>query len=98
MVPVANDSATSSTLTGAGPPSPRPPAPASLGRVTKTRSRGQHQDLQIEPQGPVLDVVVVPLRPVGERRLAAQTLHLRPARDPGPDAVAVGVAVDRPVE
>src|SRR5205807_6443412 len=45
-------------------------------------------------EGPVLDVVVVPLDPVRERGLAAKPVHLRPARDPRLHAVAVLVAAD----
>src|SRR3954451_13711766 len=42
-----------------------------LGGV-EDRAERHHEDLQVEPEGPVLDVVVVPLDPVGERGLAAQ--------------------------
>src|SRR4051795_11213137 len=52
------------------------------------------QDLDVEPERPVLDVVVVPLDAVAERGLAAQAVNLGPAGDPGLDAVAVAVAVD----
>src|SRR5690349_8227197 len=57
------------------------------------QERHQH-DLHVEPDRPVLDVVVVPLDAVGERRLATQAVDLRPARDPGLDAETVAVAVD----
>src|SRR5215207_8815748 len=63
--------------------------------VAPQQSRDRHQDdLQVEPQRPVLDVVVVPLDAVVERRLPAQSLHLRPPGQAGLDAVAVAVAVD----
>ena len=35
------------------------------------RAHGEEQDLDVEPDRPVLDVVVVPLRAVGDRRLTA---------------------------
>src|SRR5579859_4477624 len=53
---------------------------------------GQDDDPQVEAQRPVLDVVVVPLDPVGDRGLAAQAVDLGPAGDPGFDPVAVLVA------
>src|SRR5690349_2692768 len=61
------------------------------------QERHQH-DLHVEPDRPVLDVVVVPLDAVLERRLAAETVHLRPAGDPRLDALAVAVAVDALLE
>ena len=54
----------------------------------------QREDPQVQPQRPVLDVVVVPLDAVGDRGLAAQAVDLGPAGDPGLDAVAVLVAGD----
>src|SRR5215218_3826746 len=80
----------------------RPPVTASgdlratsLGVVASEQRRDRHQDdLQVEPERPVLDVVVVPLDPVVERGLPAQPLHLRPAGQTGLDAMAVAVAVD----
>src|ERR687893_1569550 len=68
-----------------------------LGRL-EDGCHGEQQDLQVEPERPVLDVVVVPLDPVGQRRLAAQAVHLGPAGDPGPDAVAVLVAAHAALE
>ena len=44
------------------------------------------------------DVVVVPLHTLGKRGLTAQAVHLRPAGDSRPDAVAVVVADDVLVE
>ena len=59
-------------------------------RSTLSTAKTRHQqDLDVEPERPVLDVVVVPLDPVAERGLAAQAVHLRPAGDPRLDAVAV---------
>ena len=52
------------------------------------------QDLQVQPERPVLHVEVVELGPLGDRRLPPQPVHLRPAGDAGLDAVAVVVAVD----
>src|SRR5436305_764280 len=54
----------------------------------------ERQDPEVEPQRPVLDVVVVPLHPVGDRRLPAQAMDLGPTGDPGLDAVALLVACD----
>src|SRR5205823_4239023 len=54
---------------------------------------GHEHDLQVEPEREVLDVVVVPLRAVLDRGLAAQAVHLGPAGDPGLDAMPVGVAI-----
>src|SRR5918912_2127514 len=71
--------------------------PALLRRLEDGGHRHE-QDLQVEPEGPVLDVVVVPLDPVRERGLAAQAVDLRPPGDAGLDAVAVLVAADAPLE
>src|SRR5512133_1106558 len=49
----------------------------------RDREKGQQHDLDVEPQRPVLDVVVVPLDPVGERCLATEPVYLRPAGDAG---------------
>src|ERR1044072_250656 len=74
---------------------PRLAAARLLDVVAPEQRRDRHQDdLHVEQQRPVLDVVVVPLDAVLERRLAAQALHLRPAGEAGLDAVAVAVAVD----
>src|SRR5687767_8636318 len=58
----------------------------------------QQDDLEVEPGRPVLDVVVVPLDAVGQRRLATEAVDLGPARDAGLDAVAVLVPVDLALE
>ncbi len=63
-------------------------------RVAEQRDERQREDLQVQAERPVRDVVVVPLDALGERGLAAQAVHLRPARDAGLDAVAVAVADD----
>src|SRR3954471_250609 len=75
-----------------------------FGGLLRQREVAEHgperhqQDLDVEPERPVLDVVVVPLDAVGERGLAAQAVNLGPAGDPGLDAVAVAVAVDVALE
>src|SRR5215203_1518329 len=67
-------------------------------RRVRDRDERQQQNLEIEPERPVLDVVVVPLDPVREGCLAAQAVHLRPAGDTGLDSMAVAVAVDALLE
>src|ERR1044071_4888361 len=64
-----------------------------LGRPQDLEHR-HRQDLQIQPQRPVLDVVVVPLDAIAQRGLAAEAVDLGPAGDAGLDAVAVAVAAD----
>src|SRR3954453_13852387 len=71
---------------------------ADLLRRLEHRSDGHDEYLEIEPQGPVLDVEVVELDPVRQRRLPAQPVHLGPAGDPRLHAVAVLVAVDAALE
>src|SRR4051812_41013591 len=56
------------------------------------RDEGHQEDLEVEPQRPVVDVVVVELDAISDRTLASQALDLRQARDPGADAVTLGVA------
>src|SRR3982751_6345238 len=46
------------------------------------------QDLDVERQGPVLDVVEVVLDPLRKARVAAPAMDLRPPRDPRADAMA----------
>src|SRR5687767_8730028 len=58
------------------------------------RGEGHQEDLQVEPERPVLDVVVVPLDAVAQRRLAPQAVDLGPAGDARLDAMAVVVARD----
>src|SRR4051794_36158421 len=58
------------------------------------RRRRLQQYLQVEPVGPVLDVVVVPLDPITQRGLSAQAADLSEAREPRLDAVTIAVAVD----
>src|SRR3954470_24747977 len=77
-------------------PPPTTPLPTDQGSVEPIPAHGDdrhQQDLEVEPQSPVLDVVVVPLDALGERGLAPKPVHLRPPRDPRLDAVAVLVAV-----
>src|SRR4029079_19676124 len=61
-------------------------------------SNREEQILEFEPQRPILDVVVVPFRPVGDRRPPAEPVHLRPARDARFHPVAVAVATDAGLE
>src|SRR4051794_15814386 len=70
----------------------------SVEAIPKEGNDREQQDLEVEPQRPVVDVVVVPLDPVSERGAAAQAVHLRPAGDARLDAVAGVVAVDRLAE
>src|SRR4051794_11169775 len=61
-------------------------------------------DLGVEPERPVLDVEVVPLDPLAQRRVpeafraAPDPVHLRPAGDARLHAVPLVVAMDRPLE
>src|SRR3954468_11715657 len=64
-----------------------------LGAVERRGDRHQ-EDLEVEREGPVLDVVVVPLDPVAQGGLPAEPVHLRPSGDAGLDAVAVRIALD----
>src|ERR1035437_7489388 len=76
------------------PSSGRRAAPRRSLRVAEQRHDRQREDLQVERERPVGDVVVVPLDPLGQRGLPAQAVHLRPARDARPHAMAVAVADD----
>ena len=71
---------------------------ARLAEVPEQCRHGHQDDLEVEPRRAVLDVVVVPFDPVGDRGVAAQPLDLRPAGDPGLDPMAVRVAIDGLVE
>src|SRR5215213_1529724 len=73
----------------------RAASPRLLGAAREAGDRGERhqQDLEIQPEREVLDVVVVPLGSIGDRGLTAQTVHLRPPRDAGLDAVALVVAI-----
>src|SRR5436305_1105973 len=62
--------------------------------VTHNSSRRSEQNLHVEPWRPVLDVPVVPLDPIGDRRLPAQPVDLRPAGDTRLHAVPVLVAAE----
>src|SRR5204863_9778745 len=57
------------------------------------RGDRQQQDLQVEPEREVLDVVVVPLDAICDRRLPTQPMDLRPAGDAAFDTMAGVVAV-----
>src|SRR4051794_37649445 len=54
---------------------------------------GPHDDLDVEPERPVLDVVVVEARTVRDRGVAPQATHLGQTGQPGLHAVPVGVPV-----
>src|SRR3954462_14282730 len=69
----------------------RADAPALFGRLDD-RDKRHEEDLEVKAERPVLDVVVVELDAIGNRRLPPQALDLRQAGDSGPDAVALGVA------
>ncbi|MSS73735.1 MAG: glycosyltransferase family 1 protein [Candidatus Latescibacteria bacterium] len=58
----------------------------------------QEQDLQVEPEGPSLDVFEVVAGPLGDGRIPPQAVDLRPAGDAGPHPVASGVSGDLPLE
>src|SRR4051794_2343827 len=70
------------------------PSVAALLRGLEDRAERHHENLEVEPETPVLDVEVVPLGAVAQRGLAAEAVHLRPAGHARLDAVAVRVAVD----
>jgi len=57
---------------------------------------GQQQDLQIEPEGPVLDVINVVLDPLFQCAASAQAVHLRPAGHPRLDQMAWEIMGNRP--
>src|SRR5215210_5767815 len=100
-MPTTRVSSSSRTASGRGSPastcSPGP-EPSVRRAPGDDREHGQEQDLDVEPERPVLDVVVVPLDPVGEGRLAAEAVDLGPAGDPRLDAVPFRVAVDASLE
>src|SRR5690606_28098265 len=67
-----------------------PPAPesrktdASVGvRMPHAAEQREHDDLEIQPERPVLDVVEVVLDALLEVGIAAPAVHLGPAGDPG---------------
>src|SRR5687768_17974005 len=59
---------------------------------------GQPEDLEVEADGPVLDVIQVVLDPLLERGVAAPAVDLRPAGDAGLDLVAQHVLRDAVLE
>src|SRR5664280_64160 len=58
----------------------------------------QHENLQVEPEGPVLDVIDVVLDPPLQGAASAQTVHLRPAGHPRLDEMAREIMWNRPGE
>src|SRR2546427_5754822 len=60
-----------------------------IGIAMKQSAKDRHpEDVQIEPGGPVRDVVKVVLDALAERSVAAPAVDLGPAGDAGLDAVA----------
>src|SRR3954463_8602940 len=66
--------------------------------VEETLHDGQPDDLEIEPDRPVLDVVEVVLDALVERRVAAPAVHLRPAGHAGLHLVPQHVLRDAVLE
>src|SRR5437867_13217558 len=62
--------------------------------LAEAAEQGQDQDLDVEEQGPVLDVVEVELDALLDRGVAAPAVHLRPAGDAALHAVAAHVLGD----
>ena len=54
----------------------------------------QEHDLEVEPERPVLDVVVVPFDPIGEGGLASESVDLGPTGDSRLHTVPLVIAVD----
>ena len=77
----------------------RPGGSAPPGRQSVTRAgeegADREEDLEVEPEGPVLAMVVVPSDAVTHRSVTAHAAHLCPAGHPGPDTMAIVVAVER---
>src|SRR5207245_8920301 len=88
---------------------PRRSVPARDGRTGRVRAavsgsvcmavhehpaRGQQQDLDVQHQGPVLDVINIVDGAVGNRGIAPQVVDLSPAGDPRLDLVPFQVARD----
>src|SRR4029450_2165111 len=70
-------------------------APPSISMVlAEAVEQREDQDLQVEPQRPVLDVVEIELDALLDRGVAAPAVHLRPARHAALDAVAAHVLGD----
>src|ERR687892_1245365 len=67
-------------------------------RACEEGSDGEEEDLEVEGEGPVLDVVVVPFDAVTHRSVTAEAADLGPARHSGLDAMAVVVAVEARTE
>ena len=97
--PDARRSACTSRPAPAARPRRAPPGvggdEAAPAQPRQDRRDGEQEDLQVEPERPVLDVVVVPLDAVGERGLAAQ--RRGPAPSPsGPERPDGGRRSGRP--
>src|SRR2546425_9177116 len=60
--------------------------------VTKHPEQREHENAEVEPEGPIPDVEQVVLDTLIERRIAAKAVNLCPARDPGLDVVSEHVA------
>src|SRR5690606_24432090 len=67
-------------------------------RSLEAAEHGHPHDLDVESDGPVLDVVEVVLDTLLERRIAAPAVDLGPARDAGFDLVAQHVLRDPMLE
>ena len=53
--------------------------------MDETLERGEGKNFEIQPDGPVFDVVEIALDAFFKRGIAAPAVDLRPARDPGFD-------------
>ena len=62
-------------------------------KAAENLCHGQDENLQVQPEREVLDVEVVPLGAICDRRPAAQPVYLSPPRDARLDPVAFGLAV-----
>src|SRR5215475_10319498 len=72
---------------------PRRSAITSIGVAIEEDAADRHgDDLDVEPEGPPLDVLDVVLDACLQRCIAAEPVHLRPPRDAGLDLVAEHVA------
>src|SRR5215212_2675463 len=70
------------------------PVGAVLLGALKNGGERHEEDLEVQREGPVLYVVVVPLHAVAQGGLPAKAMHLCPSGDPRLDAMAVGIALD----
>jgi hypothetical protein len=72
-----------------------PPGRQSVTRAGEEGADREEEDLEVEPEGPVLAMVVVPSDAVTHRSVTAHAAHLCPAGHSGPDTMAIVVAVER---